>query len=58
MDVSKLRKLVSIDPSPRTPVYDLVDEQIPRPLEDIDLKRFEQLVAGDIRTMAAFRIVL
>jgi hypothetical protein len=39
---------VAIDPSPRRPVTDLVDEYIQQPLEATDLSRFDELEAGDI----------
>jgi hypothetical protein len=43
--------IVSIDPHPRAAVDQLCDEVVRRPLEDCDLKIFEQLAAGDILFM-------
>lgn len=40
--------IVSIDPLPRSPVADLVDERIESGLESVDLSIFDRLEAGDI----------
>jgi hypothetical protein len=41
-------RIISIDPHPRTEIDTICDEVIRRPLEDIDLRLFDTLEAGDI----------
>jgi hypothetical protein len=41
-------KIVSIDPHPRAEIDTICDELIRRPLEDMDLRLFDTLEAGDI----------
>lgn len=51
-------RIVSIDPTPRTPVDSLCDERIRKPVEDLDIKWFERLGKDDILFMDGSHRVL
>jgi hypothetical protein len=50
-DCNLRTKIVSIDPHPRAEVDSLCDEIVRQPLEKCDLKRFDDLLAGDVLFM-------
>jgi predicted O-methyltransferase YrrM len=41
-------RIVSIDPAPRAEIEAICDESVRRPLEELDVARFDELEAGDV----------